>query len=85
MEQDFYLEADSHLTAQIILHLRWYLKALYCSGDLKTIQGVPTRFLRILYFNTRSYVTLQFTKIHQLKNQVKIEVKVLDLLQIPTV
>lgn len=46
---------------------------------------VPTRFLRILYFNTRSYVTLQFANIHQLKNQVKIEVNLLDLLQIPTV
>jgi hypothetical protein len=80
MEQNYFVEGDSHLTAQIILHLRWYLKALYYSEELKTIQGVPTRFLRLLYFITCSEVTLHFAE-----KSSQTEVNVLNLLQIPTV
>jgi len=50
MEQDYSLEADSHLTAQIILHLRWQLKALYCSEELKTTGCSYTIFANFVFY-----------------------------------
>jgi len=60
MEQDFSLEADSHLTAQIILQLRRYLKAVYCSEDLRSIQGVPTEVYRVSLQDFLEFYILMF-------------------------
>jgi hypothetical protein len=49
MEQDYSVEADSHLTAQIILHLRRHLKALYCSEELETIGCSYKIFANIVF------------------------------------